>query len=238
MEESKTSTAGLEGGPPASPLTGTSSRKSFLRLAGGAGAAGALGILVAACGGGQEEGATTTEDQPQGGNDLDIVNYALVLEYLEAKFYADVLAAGVVKDAALADIVKLIGQNENEHVELLTAMMEQLGGVPAVDPKGNFDEVIQQGEEEVLRTAASIENLGAAAYLGQVTRVQAPSILSALLSIHSVEARHAAVLNQAAGFDFETGDDLEGSIPDGAFATPMEMQQVLDAVQPYLPKQG
>ena len=47
----------------------------------------------------------------------------------------------------------------------------------------------------MLETAAAVENLGAAAYLGQARRIQTKEILAAALSIHTVEARHAAALN-------------------------------------------
>ncbi len=216
---------------------GDASRKRFLQLVGGAGAVGALGLLVAACGGGDDTETTGTgAAAAPSTTDLEIVNYALTLEFLEAKFYKDVIASGVIEDKALAKTAELIGQNEDEHVEVLSATVEQLGGKPAEDPQGDFDDVISQGYEAVLLTAAMVENLGAAAYLGAAPKIQSPDILAAALSIHTVEARHAAALNNAAGIGFETGKDLEGSVPDGAFAVGMDMDAVLKVVQPFLPK--
>ena len=75
------------------------------------------------------------------------------------------------------------------------------------------------------KTAASVENLGAAAYLGQAGNIQSKEVLAAALSIHTVEGRHAAVLNQAIG---------KSIVPDGAFAKPATMEEVLEAVQPYI----
>ena len=86
----------------------------------------------------------------------------------------------------------------------------------------------------VLATAATVENLGAAAYLGQAGRIEDKEILAAALSIHSVEARHAAALNDLAGRGFKGDGALEGSIPDGAFAKPMSMDEVLKQVKPFL----
>ena len=77
----------------------------------------------------------------------------------------------------------------------------------------------------MLELAATVENLGAAAYLGQAANIESPEILAAALSIHSVEGRHAAVLNVLNG---------EPPTPDGAFAKPADMQTVLDSVQPFL----
>ncbi len=67
-------------------------RKRFLRMVGGAGATGALGLLAAACGGKDSNAgraATTTTAAKAGGQnaDVSIVNYALTLEYVEADFY-------------------------------------------------------------------------------------------------------------------------------------------------------
>ncbi len=221
-----------------------SSRKRFLKLVGGAGAASSLAILVAACGGDDETsttgGGSTSQDTNTGqstkadNGDVEIVNYALTLEHLEAAFYQQVIDSGEITDKAIAEAAKKIGMNEQEHVDALTATVEQLGGTPAEAPKTKFEDVIAGGPKMILATAAQVENLGAAAYLGQAALIKSPEILAAALSIHTVEARHAAALNQLAGNKFKGGDPLVGSIPDGAFAKPMTMEQVLKKVQPFI----
>ncbi len=230
--------------------TDAASRKNFLRMAGGVGAAGALGAFLAACG-----GDTTTTTPPvsppvtestdsekpaptASKGDLEILNYALTLEFLEAKFYADVIKSGVIEDKALAKVATTFGDEEQEHVSVLTDTINKLGGKPAKDPNGDFKAVIKEGAEAVLMAAATVENLGAAAYLGQAARIKSPEVLAAALSIHTVEARHAAALNTAAGLGFAGDNPLSGSIPDGPFAVPMDMQAVLKAVAPYLPKKS
>ena len=75
---------------------------------------------------------------------------------------------------------------------------------------------------------------GAAAYLAQAPKIKSTDVLAAALSIHSVEARHAAALNALVGRGFTGSNGLEGSIPDGAFGAPMEMDAVLKAVKPFL----
>ncbi|MGH2781993.1 MAG: ferritin-like domain-containing protein [Thermoleophilaceae bacterium] len=207
-----------------------SSRKRFFKMMGGAGAAGAFAIFLAACGDDEDEptgggGQTQTEqDAGGGGQDLEIVQYALTLEHLETDFYNAVIDAGVIEDQALAETAMLIRDNEQEHVDALTATVEDLGGTPE-KPQTNFDSVLEGGPQMVLQTAATVENLGAAAYLGQAGRIESKEILAAALAIHSVEGRHAAALNRVVG---------KTIVPDGAFAKPASMEEVLPKVQPFL----
>jgi rubrerythrin len=200
------------------------SRKRFLKMAGGTGAAGALSVLVAACGGNDDK------SKPKGGSngrgDLAIVSYALTLEHLEVDFYGAAIASGVIKDRKLAGMAKEIHANEQEHVAALTEAVKNLGGRPK-RPRTNFDAVIKGGPKKVLETAAAVENLGAAAYLGQAGRIKSKEVLASALAIHTVEARHAAALNRALGRTI---------VPDGAFAKPASMAQVLPKVEPFLVK--
>jgi rubrerythrin len=207
-----------------------SSRKRFFRMMGGAGAAGAFAIFLAACGDDDDEAnsnaspASAEKKRKAMGGDLAIVQYALTLEHLETDFYNAVLDSGVIKDKALGEVAKMIRDNEQEHVDALTATVEKLGGKP-MRPKTTFDAVIDGGPKMVLQTAAAVENLGAAAYLGQAGRIESKEILAAALAIHSVEARHAAALNSVVG---------KTIVPDGAFAKPASMEEVLPKVKPFL----
>jgi len=223
-----------------------SSRKRFLKMMGGAGAVGAFSIFLAACGDDEEEttgggggtgtgsgtGTETGSTQADNG-DVEIVNYALTLEHLENDFYKAVLESGAITDKAIGAAATEIQMNEQEHVDALTATVNQLGGTPAEAPKTNFDSVLEGGPKVILATAAMVENIGAAAYLGQAARVKSPDILAAALSIHTVEARHAAALNFLTGDTFKMGKFV-GSIPDGPFAKPAEMDEVLKLVQPFI----
>ena len=130
----------------------------------------------------------------------------------------------MVTNKAVGETAKLIRDAEQAHVDTLTGVVKDLGGTPQ-RPKTNFDAVLEGGEKMVLETAAAVENLGAAAYLGQAGRIQSKDILAAALSIHSVEARHAAALNRLIG---------KSIVPDGAFAKPASMAEVLPQVKPFL----
>lgn len=203
------------------------SRRRFLAVGGGSTAAAAF---LAACG--DDSGTTTTsttssmgggasETAEFGKGDVGIVNYALTLEYLEAAFYADVVKSGLFKGADLETIRKF-GQEEAEHVEALKAAAKQLGGKPAPEPKAEFP---LESAKSVLELAGTVENLGAAAYLGQAANIESPEVLASALAIHSVEGRHAAVLNTLLG---------ESITPDGAFAKPADVKTVLKSVEPFI----
>jgi rubrerythrin len=205
------------------------SRRKFMALSGGTAS---LSILVAACGDDDDDGDTTTSGGTEttgaddalaqfGEGDIGIVNYALTLEFLEAAFYNQVAMSGLFKGQDLA-LIREIGQNEQEHVTALTATVKELGGTPAPAPKTQFDTT---DAAMVLQTAADVENLGAAAYLGQAAAIESPQVLAAALSIHTVEARHASALNTLTD---------QVITPDGAFAEPADAQTVLDSVQPFI----
>jgi len=202
------------------------SRRKFLAVGG---SSTAVAAFLAACG--DDSGTTTTTTDSMGSGDgetaqfgkgdVGILNYALTLEYLETAFYADVVKSGLFKGADLETIRKF-GAEEAEHVEALRAAVKQLGGKPAPEPKAEFP---LKSAKSVLELAGTVENLGAAAYLGQAANIQSPEVLASALAIHSVEGRHAAVLNTLLG---------ESITPDGAFAKPADVKTVLKSVEPFL----
>ena len=207
------------------------SRKRFLRQAGGGGVAASLAVFIAACGGDSKSSskaaATATPTMSAksgteqfGQGDLGIANYALTLEYLETDFYAKVNNSGMLK-GKVADLAKRFGNEEQAHVDALIALIKKAGGKPAVAPKTTFP---LDDEKSILKLAATVENLGARAYLGQAAHIQDKEILAAALSIHSVEARHAAVLNLA----------TKAAPASGAFAKPATAADVLKSVKPFL----
>jgi rubrerythrin len=200
------------------------SRKRFLKMVGGTGAASAFGIFLAACGSDDKQKSAKPKTAGSAKQDLAIVQYALTLEHLETDFYNAVITSGAIKDKKLGDVAKMIRDNEMQHVQALTATVKQLGGTPK-KPKTNFDAVIKGGKAMILQTAATVENLGAAAYLGQAPRIKSKEVLAAALAIHTVEGRHAAALNQVVG---------KTIVPDGAFAKPASMAEVLPKVKPFL----
>ena len=212
------------------------SRRRFMQLVGTAGGAAAISTLTAACGSGAEGGgaADASTGSPEPKNDLEIVNYALFLEYVEEDFYEQVIDSDEITEPRLARLMRSIHQNEREHADALAGVANQLGGTPIARPKTDFGAVIASGEERILDVAAVLENLGAAAYLGQLPRIQSLSLRETAATIATVEARHAAALNELAGNGFKGGDRLEGSIPDGPLGRPMTREEVLDEAAVFL----
>src|SRR4051794_33416728 len=206
-------------------LAGPQSRRKFLAVGGGSTA---LAAFLAACGSDSSSSGTTaakpagkSETAEFGKGDVGILNYALTLEYLETAFYAEVVKSGLFKDADLATIRKF-GSEEAEHVQALTQAVKSLGGKPAPEPKAEFP---LKDAKSVLELAGTVENLGAAAYLGQAANIESPEVLASALAIHSVEGRHAAALNTLLG---------ETITPDGAFAVPADVKTVLKSVEPFI----
>ena len=201
------------------------SRKRFLKMVGGTGAASAFGIFLAACGSDDKQKSAKPKTAGSAKQDLAIVQYALTLEHLETDFYNAVITSGAIKDKKLGDVAKMIRDNEMQHVQALTATVKQLGGTPVTAPRTKFEPTLAKGLTAVLQTAATVENLGAAAYLGQAPRIKSKEVLAAALAIHTVEGRHAAALNQVVG---------KTIVPDDAFAKPASMAEVLPKVKPFL----
>jgi hypothetical protein len=206
-----------------------SDRKRFLKAVGGAGAASFGAFVLAACGSSKTATtgtattatATATTASSTGGGDVGILNYALTLEYLESEFYKHVIAAKLFTGKVGA-LVTDFGQQEAEHVIAIRQAVKKLGGTPVAKPEGKFP---IENANQVAQLAYTVENLGAAAYLGQAPNIQSAEVLASALAIHSVEARHAATF----------GTLVHKSVtPDGAFGTPDEMSTVLAAVKPFI----
>jgi len=206
-------------------------RNRFLRMAGktmgAASAAGTLGVFLAACGSKSKSStpttpaaAATTAATPSDSGDLAIVNYALTLEYLETEFYHRVLDTDFFTGSTLSTL-KDFADQEQSHVNSLKKVASSMGQ-PAAKPNGKFP---LQNASQVAKLAATVENLGAAAYLGAAGSIKSKEILAAALAIHSVEARHAAVLNTLT---------KQSPTPDGGFGKPMAMDSVLAAVKPFI----
>jgi hypothetical protein len=207
-------------------------RKRFLKMAGktmgSAAAATGLAAFIAACGSSSSSSstkaagaaATSTTSTAGATGDLAIVNYALTLEYLEDQFYAEVVKSGLFNGSTLSTL-KTFAADEAAHVQALEGVAKKLG-TPAQKPQGKFP---LTSASSVAKLAATVENLGAAAYLGQAPHIQSKEILAGALSIHTVEARHAATLNTLLKMS---------PTPTGGFGAAMSMSQVLAAVKPFI----
>ena len=139
---------------------------------------------------------------------LDVLQFALTLEYLEADFYTRGVAATGMIPAADATIFTTIRDHENTHVTALRALISSKGATPVAKPifdftaKGNVAGfnfgASQYATFQVL--AQAFEDTGVRAYKGQAGRlINDKAALTAALTIHSVEARHASEVRRLRG---------------------------------------
>jgi len=159
----------------------------------------------------------------EGGGDVDILNYALTLEYLEAAFYDQALKEVGGLSGQAKEIATTLRDNENEHVDAITATIKDLGGTPVKAPGVDFGKAFAD-EKSFLKTAQTFEELGVSAYNGAALDIESKDVLAAAGSIVQVEARHAAAIRTLRGED----------ISPAGFDEALEMQEVLDAAQPFI----
>ena len=154
-----------------------------------------------------------------GGGDVEILNFALTLEYLEADFYKQAGKLSLKGD--YKSLAKEFGANEQEHVDALIATIGQLGGKPVKSPTFAFGLKSQSDFEKL---AVTLEDTGVSAYNGAAPMIESKEVLGAAGSIVQVEARHAAALRY-----------LGGMTPTlGAFDKPLDQAAVLKAVKPLI----
>lgn len=214
-----------------------SSRGAFLKIVGGAGAAGALGIFLAACGDDEEKdkaaqsGQDTAAKKDSGTGDAAIVNYALTLEYLEAAFYAEAISRGALSGDVL-QFARTAGAHETAHVEFLR---DALGSAAVASPTFDFKGTTS-ATGSFLNTAVVLEDTGVAAYLGQSYRFSSTRLTLIAAHVLVVEARHAAWVRfltpgRIPAEDAFNGTTFQNGVPRGGYAT---MPQVLRAAGGFI----
>lgn len=158
---------------------------------------------------------------------IDVLNYALTLEYLEAEFYRQGNAAGLL-DGKAARYLQTVQTDEEAHVMTLQQTIVQLGGAAVPAPEVDFGSSFDSAET-YLETAFTFENLGVQAYLGAAPSLfQEKELLTAAASIFGVEARHAAIIGQL------QNKPAEGGVYMGATETPLNRDAVLNAAAPFI----
>lgn len=129
---------------------------------------------------------------------VEVLNFALLLEYLEAEYYVKGLDSGVIPAGTDAEKIYMqISKHETAHVELLKSAISDLGGTPGDKPHfdftagGLFNPF--HDYQVFLILSQAFEDTGVRAYKGQAGNlISNGAILTAALQIHSVEARHAS----------------------------------------------
>lgn len=143
----------------------------------------------------------------------EVLNFALTLEYLEAEFYtkalnSPALLAKIPAGPALTALQR-IRDDENAHVKFLQDTLAALKITATTKPTFDFEKpfpTVFSDYGTFLAVSQGLEDTGVRAYKGQAPSLLGNKVvLTAALSIHSVEARHASHVRQMRR---TTGGDL------------------------------
>ncbi len=240
------------------------SRRAVIRRSTGATSAILAGIAAASLPVGTAAFARRAYAQATAPTIVEVLNFALTLEYLEDEFYRTGLAGAVASTLSAPELtaIQQVSKHETAHVQFLTATIPALGGTPAPQPTfdftagGAFPDVFSN-RVTFLALAQTFEDTGVRAYKGQAGNVASnDGVLTAALQIHSVEARHASQIRRLRGqkgwiTNNERGDlppqsqatyDGEETVNGGigspavteAFDEPLTMEQVLAIAGPFI----
>lgn len=158
-------------------------------------------------------------------SDIDVLNYALTLEQFEAALYKVLIGTNILSGTE-QEYLTTFGAQEQQHVDTLTGVIGQLGGTPVKAP-GSYNlaaagPITNRGQ--LLAVIQMVEDLGASAYLGAAGYIKDPMLLTAAVTIHAVEAEHAAIFRDLLGMPAAPDAVAKGTAPD----------DVLKAVSPFL----
>ena len=156
-----------------------------------------------------------------GGGDVDILNFALTLEYLETDFYKH-KAKTVGLSGEAKSLAALFADEEQQHVDALIKAIQGGGGMAVKKPTFVFPVTDQAS---FLKLAYVLENTGVGAYNGAGPALKSKALLAAAGSIVQVEARHAAAIGLLTG---------QAVTPDGGFDKPLTKAQVLAKAGPLI----
>lgn len=209
------------------------SRRGFLKK----------GVAASAAGLGLSAGAgNVAASSASGKKYVDILNYALTLERLEATFYTRGLEEFSEDDLVNSDLIDRFGEpvqstlyeqfeaiqsHEQAHVDTLVKTVEKLGGDPVGEDEVEFEFGLDS-PEKFIKTAQTLETTGVSAYDGAIDQLSGnDQLLTAAATIATVEGRHSAYLN-----------GLTGKSPfPNAFDEPLPPDKVLELIEPFVVSQ-
>ncbi len=201
-------------------------RADFLKRGGVAGAGFVAGGVLFSGLVSPAEAAISTHHKSKK-NDVKIANYALTLEYLEAEFYKQAVASGAITQPEVRAFATTTASHEATHVKALKGV---LGSKAVKKPSFDFGDTVTN-QDKFKQTAQVLEDTGVSAYAGQGPNLLQRPYVKLALSIHSVEARHAAwirFINSSGGLSGTGAANLPAP---KAFDTALSDKKVLAAVK-------
>lgn len=199
-------------------------RRTFLKLGGAGLAALALGGASPATVFGQGQQTINL-----GTGDIGIMNFAYLLEQLEANFYTRVVANNFYAGATAEERQILTDLRDHEiiHREFFKAALgaNAIAQLPAFD----FSLVDFNSRDSVLTNSQAMEDTGVAAYNGAGQAIVSPDVLLLAGKIVSVEGRHAAAIR-------DLRIPLNGYFAPHSADFALDPLEVLTLVSPYIPR--
>jgi hypothetical protein len=129
-------------------------------------------------------------------NDIAILRFDLVLEYLQAGLYTEAERLGALTPKTLS-WSRVVGAHERAHARAIKGL---LGSKAVRSPSFNYGSVTSK-EDAFVKTAVAFEDLTAALLKWQAPRLDSRAIVAAAVSLHSVETRHAAWIRHIVGVE-------------------------------------
>ncbi|HXG86464.1 MAG TPA: ferritin-like domain-containing protein [Pyrinomonadaceae bacterium] len=211
--------------------TDLNNRRMFLKMGGAGLAALALGNAnrVMAFSNPATPVAQVQQTINFGTGDIGIMNFAYLLEQLEANFYTRVVANNFYAGATAEERQILTDLRDHEiiHREFFKATLGA-NAIPQL-PAFDFSLVDFNSRDSVLTNSQALEDTGVAAYNGAGQAIVSPDILALAGKIVSVEGRHAAAIRDLriprTGYFAPHPDDFA-----------LDPLEVLTLASPYIPR--
>ena len=143
--------------------------------------------------------------------DVAVLQFASVLEQVEAEFYSRVVAAFATSNISAGEqaVLTEIRDHELAHRAFLEGTLGAAGAVPIT---ATFRGINFSDRTAVLTAARTLEDLGIATYNGAAQYLTSPGTLLELAKIASVEGRHSSTIRdlqepRTAAFSPDASDD-------------------------------
>ncbi|KAJ3854869.1 ferritin-like domain-containing protein [Lentinula lateritia] len=161
--------------------------------------------------------------------EIQILNCALHIEYLEDALYTEGLSRFSVQDFVKHGLepwmygrIQEILEHEEAHVAFLKSVVSEAGGKPVERCVYNFP---YGDPKSFVELASILETIGTAAYHGASAMLTDERYISASGAMFAIEARHSGWVDSSV---------RKVSAWSGAFGVPLNCGQVLTLVSPYI----